>query len=512
MTTKYVDTKAIIQVIGSIYQEPSLIDNENYNFNEDDFPTDFHKVMFGCIYNLHALGAKNITVNTIEDYLGQRPTKEAIYKTYNGRQWLEDVSKTVTIATFDYYYKRMKKFTLLRMYESVGVDVSYLYDVDNILDLKKKQKQEEWLDNTDINEIAVKINDKIEEIKSKYVDNMFEDIVAAGAGQRDLFQHLQDEPCVGYPMFGDIYNSIFRGARLGCVYLRSAPTNYGKTRMLIADACTFACSELYDSKTKQWKKNGTVEPTLYISTEQEIKEAQTMMWAFIADVPEDHVLEKKCTQEETERIEKAMDIIENSPLYFKALPDFSLTDVENLIKRGINKYGIRYICFDYIHSSIKILSEISSRAQVKGLREDNVLFMMSVKIKDIAVQYGVFIITSTQLNGDYVNDKIFDQNLLRGAKAIADKVDVGMIILPVTDQDRESIRGLCEKNGFEIPRAKISVYKNRGGKYNHLFLWCETNLGTCKITPIFATDYLYTPIEIEELVIEVEEREEEQND
>ena len=67
MNKKICDSKAVIQVIGSIYQNPELLDNEQYSFNEDDFPMDFHKVMFGSIYNLHALGAKSITVNTIEE-------------------------------------------------------------------------------------------------------------------------------------------------------------------------------------------------------------------------------------------------------------------------------------------------------------------------------------------------------------------------------------------------------------------------------------------------------------
>ena len=39
---KYVDITAIIQVIGSIYQNSSLLDNENYFFNEDDFTEDNH--------------------------------------------------------------------------------------------------------------------------------------------------------------------------------------------------------------------------------------------------------------------------------------------------------------------------------------------------------------------------------------------------------------------------------------------------------------------------------------
>ena len=78
---KYVDLSAIIQVIGCIYQNPSLLDNENYFFNEEDFTEKFHKILFGSIYNLHAQGAKEININVIEDYLQGRPESYAIYKT-----------------------------------------------------------------------------------------------------------------------------------------------------------------------------------------------------------------------------------------------------------------------------------------------------------------------------------------------------------------------------------------------------------------------------------------------
>ena len=61
-----------------------------------------------------------------------------------------------------------------------------------------------------------------------------------------------------------------------------------------------------------------------------------------------------------------------------------------------------------------ILSEISSRAGVKGLREDNILFMISTRLKDLCNEFGIFIISSTQLNGEVRDAKVFDQNLLRG--------------------------------------------------------------------------------------------------
>lgn len=46
--------------------------------------------------------------------------------------------------------------------------------------------------------------------------------------------------------------------------------------------------------------------------------------------------------------------------------------------------------------------------------------MLSNKLKDICNQYGIFIMSATQLSGDYDHAEIPDQNLLRGAKAIAD--------------------------------------------------------------------------------------------
>ena len=140
---KYVDLSAIIQVIGCIYQDISLLDNENYFFSEDDFTEEFHKILFGSIYNLHALGVKDVNINTIEDYLKDRPKSLATYKAYKGAEFLQKISENIQISTFDYYYQRMKKMTLLRMYNNAGMDLSWLYDIDNILDAKKKQAQED---------------------------------------------------------------------------------------------------------------------------------------------------------------------------------------------------------------------------------------------------------------------------------------------------------------------------------------------------------------------------------
>lgn len=503
MNNNYVDIPAIIQVIGCIFKNPNLLDNENYFFNEDDFTEEFHKILFGSIYNLHLLGAKSITINTIEDYLRDRPKSLAIYKANKGAEYLQKIGDNIQISTFNYYYQKMKKMTLLRMYQKAGMNLSWLYDTNNILDMKKRQAQEDWLDNNSLEDIAEIIDKKITDIKLKYIDNTNEDFIQAGDSMIDLIDELQKRPEVGYPMFGPLINTITRGARLKKFYLRSAATGVGKSRAMIADACSIACDEIYDSTKQDWVENGTREPVIFITTEQEVDEVQTMMLAFLSDVDENHIIYNNYEVGELDRVIKAAKLIQKCPLYIKKLPDFSLKDIENTIKYSISEYGVRYVFFDYLHTSMKILSEVTSKTGIKGLREDNILFMISIRLKDLCNEYGVFIMTATQLNAEYRSAQVYDQNLLRGAKSIADKIDLGMIMLETSQEDKEALREVIVKGDFAEPNIKISIYKNRRGQYKDILLWCKANRGTCKIIPMFATDYQYKIIELPDLKIKV---------
>ena len=96
-----------------------------------------------------------------------------------------------------------------------------------------------------------------------------------------------------------------------------------------------------------WIKNGKAEPCLYITTEQELAEIQTMMLAFLSNVNEEHILNGKYEEGEEDRIQTAVEILENSPIYVEELPDFSLQDVENLIKKGIREHDTKFV-FDPI--------------------------------------------------------------------------------------------------------------------------------------------------------------------
>ena len=505
MASKYVDTTAIMQVIGCVYNNPKLLEfTDKYTVVDEDFADTFHKTVFGAIYKLHELGASSISLETISDFLSERPKSKAVYETNKGEEWLLKVSDAAMPSTFDYYYQRLKKFSLLRAFDNCGIDVSDIYDPDNILDMKKKQQQEDILDNSTLQQIANRVDEKIEAIRLQYVDDSFGEASQAGEGIMDLIDKFKQTPEVGVPLYGNLINTVTRGARLKKFYLRSAPTGVGKTRSMIADACYIGCGKIYD-ETLGWIKTGAAQPTLYITTEQELEEIQTMMLAFLSNVEEDHILNGKYEGDEEDRVREAAKILAESPLYVEELPDFSLKDVEDKIKKNIRDHDVKYVFHDYIHTSLKILEEITRRSGGVSLREDNILFILSNKLKDICNTYGVFIESATQLNGDWKDAKIPDQNLLRGAKAIADKIDYGSILLNVTSEDIESLDPILSSNIFERPNIKLSIYKNRRGKYKGVILWCKANLGCCRIQPMFCTTYDYEMVSVDNIKIVVEE-------
>mgnify|MGYP003448346682 CR=1 FL=1 len=113
--------------------------------------------------------------------------------------------------------------------------------------------------------------------------------------------------------------------------------------------------------------------------------------------------------------------------------------------------------------------------------------------------------TSTQLNADYQTSETPDQNLLRGAKSIADKIDYGSILLNTTDDDLVALEQILAGNMFEKPTIKMSIYKNRRGRYKGVILWCKANLGCCRIQPMFCTTYDYEMVSIDDIRIRVDE-------
>lgn len=222
-----VDRHTVIQILGSLMAQPSLLnDTDKYLLEKDDFPQTMDKYIFSAIYNLYTQGAEVIRTVDIVNYLDTNSKAKNLIEKENGISFLQDCENECEPKNFSYYYNNLKKLNLLKDLQRTGKDVSNIYCEDVL--------------NPDYN----KINDKFETMTPNDIINLLKSEVAnyekkfvlnnqlsesrASDNIRDLIKELKEEPEVGCPLQGDIFNTICRGGRKGKLYLRSAGTSVGK--------------------------------------------------------------------------------------------------------------------------------------------------------------------------------------------------------------------------------------------------------------------------------------------
>lgn len=241
---KYIDTPATVQVLGCIINNLDILNDSRYELSDEDFPKGFHRTLFSALSNLAALGTEYITPQTIEDYLNDKPQSYAEYKAGDGPRFVKSCTTGADFQNFDYYYNRIKKLTLLQAYHDIGLDVSSLYNPDE-LNISKREQQNRYFDSLSLTDIADKIDMLMLKIRSEYVDHTSDESISAAEGIEELFASLGEVPDVGQPMYGDMINTVTRGMRLGKFYLRSAATGVGKTRTMVADFCNCGCNKIW---------------------------------------------------------------------------------------------------------------------------------------------------------------------------------------------------------------------------------------------------------------------------
>lgn len=227
MASKYEDATSATQVIGGIAKMPELLDETGrYFFRVEDFPSELHRAVFMALTTIYANGGNSFTAKAVDDVLSAYPNAYATYKASRGNEWFSKVLSECDLDNFDLYYNRLKKMTLLREYENLGVDMSDILDMDE-LDPKKRQEQQADLDEMTVTEISDEVELRLSKVRTAFVDNADKDTKRIGDGLDDLIQRLRSEPEFGVPLYGPFVNTVTMGARLTKFYLRSAPTGVG---------------------------------------------------------------------------------------------------------------------------------------------------------------------------------------------------------------------------------------------------------------------------------------------
>jgi len=502
------DKRAYLNTIGCLLQDSSLIDDIDRPLDRTDFDTEkFHELLFVAIYNLYMQGCTTINEFTIDSYLSNFKDQYEIFQTNNGIDYLSTARDMATLENYDYYYHRLRKYSLLRYYEKQGLDTRFIYD-NTQTESNKIEAEQSKLDNYTEFEIIEQVEALfVVNPNMRYCTNTLSTDIQAGKGMGDLIAELMETPDVGLPLNSIALNTIARGARLGCLYMRSAPQAGGKSRLAAADACKIAVPYYYDIKKKKFIHTGFCEPTVYFTTEMAVDEIQTLFIAAVSKVNEEHILFGAYEENELERVLQAIEYIESSPLYIVHIPDFSIEDIKNQIKKYNREFSVNYFFFDYIHTSLRLMAEVNGRSGM-GLKEHQLLLVFATELKTIAQQLNVFIFTSSQLNGEAQNAQYKDQNLLSGAKSLANKVDLGVISMAPTKAELKKIEPVLHKFiKMSQPNLCHWIYKVRRGKLTRIIIWSKVDLGTMTEESLFATTYDFELISIDFTKIEqVEEQ------
>ena len=491
------DKRSVVQVVGGIMKRPDYIDE--YNITETDFEVElFYRIVFAAINNLYRQGVKVIDSFAIDSFISHYSEQYKVFRENEGINYCSQAHALCELDNFEYYLQRVKKFSLLRYLEQQGYNVKLLYDW-TITDAKKAEEEITKLDNATIDEMIDRVETELV-INSQIRFSMGKANKGQliGQGLKQLKENLKEAPEFGLPLQSPILTTAARGCRLKKVYVRSSASGFGKSRTALADFCNLAIPWFYDTKQEKWVHTGISEPALFISTELEMDEVQTIVLSYVCGVPEDRILDGKYRAGEEARVDRAVEYIEAAPLHIEFLPNFSISDIETIIKKYVRDEGVHYVCFDYIHMSEKLISEVAQGTRGMKLREDQVLFLFIDRLKNLCNTMNIFLLTMTQLNGTYKDSPIKDETMLRGAKSLADRIDMGEIVLPPTEADLKAVRGIIAKQvGMPEPNMVRHIYKLRRGKLSKIRIWEHVDLSVSRTVDLFATNYDYKLIPID---------------
>ena len=496
------DKRAYANTLGCLMKDPTLVEDIDRPLDREYFNTEtFYDLLFVAIYNLSMQGCRTIDEFAIDSYLSGFKDQYRIFQENRGLEYLNNIKELSSLENYDYYYHRLRKYSLLRYYEKQGLDTKFIYDT-SVDEFHANTEQQKFDNYTEQDIVSMVESSLVINPTMKYCTSTLTTEVQAAEGGIELIEDLMKIPDVGLPLNNNGLNTVTRGARKGCLYMRSLIQGQGKTRFAAGDACKMAVPYIYDTKKKKYVYTGLSEPTLYITTEMPVDEIQTILYATISKVNEEHILYGTYEKGELKRVKQAIEYIESSPLYIVHIPDFSIEDIKNIIKKYNREFGVEYFFFDYISTSLRLMSEINGKSRM-GLKEHQLLLVFATELKTIAQQLDVFIFTASQLNGEAQMATYKDQNLLAGSKALANKLDVGIISMRPSRSEQEKLQTILQRK-FNIPMPDIGhwVYKVRRGRLTHIIIWSKTNLGTMDEEALFVTDFDFNLIDIDFTQIE----------
>lgn len=481
-----VDKSTILQIFGTLMKHPQFLsESDKYNLTPDDFFYRFDKFIFVAIDSLYRDGAERINPIDIENYLSNNAAASTLFKSNKGIEYLQDADYLSDIQSFPYYYKKLKKFNLLSSLKDQGIDVSEFY-IEDLTNPRACDVNEKFED-LEINDILDTIKKRVLGVERNYIQNDTTETENVFTGIEDVIEDAKSQNDVGLPLQGDIFNEIAAGARKGALYIRSGGSGVSKTRQAVGDACYLAFPMRYDQTAGRWVQEGCNQKILFIATEQNFKEIQKMILAYLTGFNETKFRYGEFSDAEQLVLKQALKVLETyqDNFFIVRMPNPTIELVKTIVRENVLTHDIEYVFYDYIFIGPSLLNEFKGF----NLRNDEVLLMFATALKDLAVELNVFVMTSTQVNAKADdNSNIRNESSLAGSRSIINKADLGVIMARPTKEELEVFNNDASIGPAYVPNIVTDVYKVRSGEWNQVRIWSDVNLGNLRKKDLFVTN------------------------
>lgn len=475
-------------------KDPALVEDSKVKLNREDFyakgESTFYQIIFATISNLYQEGVTKLKPANIDEYLSSYASQYEVFNQNDGIEFLYKLEAVANPESYERYATRVKKYSLVRTIQEYGFSLEDIYETSE--DEEENALLMNRFEQYSVDDIIKHYEEIVNEFASHFSIGYETESGIAGEGGLELFESFKESPQYGVSTCGLLQNSVFRGHLLESSMLRSASTNTFKSRTGLAEATDLAIAKWYNWETKQWEQRGSGENVLYITTEMKQNLLEPTIWAYVSGVPEDkikdyHVL----TEEQKEIVKEAITHVRDQKnFYIEYVPKFDPTTIKAIIKKYVVQKDVDYVFFDYIHLNFEIMMDIASKTKGMTTREDMMLSIFAAGLVEMSQEYGFHLSTSTQLNGEVVNAKKLDQNVLRGAKSMADKFTKACIMTRPTLEDEKVIEKLMSQiKGVhkKQPNMIWHIYKNRHSKFKgKLYLYVDFD--TMRMEDLFMTD------------------------
>lgn len=465
-------------LIGCLLLNSQLLNSDRYILDKADFePIEFHLRIYQAVASLAKHGAKSCDAIDLYGVSENNPVITALFDNNNLKDFCITIKQLSNIDNVDLYYEEVRKCTILREYERNGFDVGKFVDDIGSYSLK------EIIDYYE----GVQINIK----KTFYKDKNIAEL-KVGDGFEKIKTQFMEEPMFGATTFSEYLNTAARGWINGQLSVYSCPSGTGKSTIGISNLVNTCCPEIWSYKENKFIHNPLYRHKSGLLLQYEMNDKFEVTPRFVASisgVPAHHILNGRYDAGESERVDRAIEILHDSNLYIVTMPSFTVGLIESYIRDYVINHDVGYVVFDYISEQASVSSDIAKSYGV-STRSDQVLATIASKLKDIAVESNVAIMTFTQTNANLNTLDILDAGCVAGSRAVQNKADVAGVITPLRPKEKEVCDMIMEGQGYTVrPNRILHLYKVRfGSEEANIKIWFNLNLGTGQVVDCWVTD------------------------